>query len=192
GSPLVSKSRILIAAVCFMALLVGLQFAPSDAQVGKGRGGKGKKATATPIELIKVKKDFKVELLYSVPKETQGSWVNMCVDPKGCLIVSDQYGPLYRMTPPARGAPLAQTKVEKLAVPLGGAHGLLWAFDSLYVMVNEDVVHTGPNNEKIKPKHGLYRVRSRDSGDNFDKPELLREVRAGGEHGAHALLLAPD
>ena len=137
-------------------------------------------------------KDFKAELLYSVPKDVQGSWVNLCTDPKGRLIVSDQYGPLYRMTPPARGAPLAQTKVEKLAVPLGGAHGLLWAFDSLYVMVNEDVVHTGPNNEKIKPKHGLYRVRSRDSGDNFDKPELLREVRAGGEHGAHAILLAPD
>src|SRR5207244_6280534 len=101
---------------------------------------KMREPTATPAESLKILKDFKVELLYSVPKETQGSWVNMCVDPKGRLIVSDQYGPLYRITPPARGAPPAQTKVEKLAVPLGGAHGLLWAFDSLYVMVNEDVI----------------------------------------------------
>lgn len=60
-----------------------------------------KAPTATPIENLKVAKDFRVELLYSVPKEQEGSWVNMCVDPKGRLIVSDQYGGLYRVTPPA-------------------------------------------------------------------------------------------
>jgi putative heme-binding domain-containing protein len=59
-------------------------------------------------------------------------------------------------------------------------------------MVNEDVTAIGPDGQKFKPKHGLYRVHSRDGGDTFDKPELLREVRAGGEHGAHAILLAPD
>ena len=31
--------------------------------------------------------DFKAELLYSVPKDKQGSWINMTVDPKGRLIV---------------------------------------------------------------------------------------------------------
>ncbi len=60
-----------------------------------------KAPTATPIENLKVAKDFRVELLYSVPKDQEGSWVNMCVDPKGRLIVSDQYGGLYRVTPPA-------------------------------------------------------------------------------------------
>src|SRR5262249_5627126 len=60
--------------------------------------GKFANPTATPIELIKAKKDFKVELLYSVPKAKQGSWVCMCVDPKGRLITSDQYGKLYRVT----------------------------------------------------------------------------------------------
>src|SRR4029077_912719 len=118
----------------------------------------GKPLAATAAEALKVKKDFKAELLYSVPKEVEGSWVNMCVDPKGRLIVSDQYGPLYRITPPATGASAAETRVEKLDLLLGGAHGLLWAFDSLYVMVNEDVVQVSPNNEKVKPKHGLYRV----------------------------------
>jgi putative heme-binding domain-containing protein len=59
-----------------------------------------KAPTATPIENLKVAKDFRVELLYSVPKEQEGSWVNLCVDPKGRLIVSDQYGGLYRVTPP--------------------------------------------------------------------------------------------
>src|SRR6266481_6223838 len=108
---------------------------------------------ATPAEALKAKKDFKVELLYSVPKETQGSWVNLCVDPKGRLIVSDQYGPLYRITPPAVGSKGEETKVEKLDIPLGGAHGLLWAFDSLYVMVNEDVKFGG-----VSPPHGLHRI----------------------------------
>src|SRR5207245_11432328 len=90
-----------------------------------GRATSPRAPAATPAEALKVKKDFKVELLYSVPKETQGSWVNMCVDPKGRLIVSDQYGPLYRITPPARGASATDNKVEKLDFPLGGDHDLL-------------------------------------------------------------------
>jgi putative heme-binding domain-containing protein len=156
--------------------------------------------TATPAESLKLLKDFKAELLYSVPKSVQGSWVNLCVDPKGRLITSDQNGPLYRITPPPLSSSYAlaggventgsgtnQTQVEKLDLPLGGAHGLLWAFDSLYVMVNETVNFGG-----VRPRHGLYRVRSKDGGDTFEKPEFLREVRGGGEHGAHAIVLAPD
>jgi putative heme-binding domain-containing protein len=153
-----------------------------------------KPPTATPAEALQVMKDFKAELLYSVPKETQGSWVNMCVDPKGRLIVSDQYGPLYRITPPIQsgvakpgpqgaGLGAAEIRVEKLDLPLGGAHGLLWAFDSLYVMVNEGVTIGG-----VKPKRGLHRVRSKDGGDTFEKPEFLHEVQGEGEHGCHAIL----
>ena len=54
---------------------------------------------ATPIDRIKAPKGFKVELLYTVPRDTQGSWVNLTFDPKGRLITSDQYGKLYRVTP---------------------------------------------------------------------------------------------
>src|SRR5690349_16978076 len=89
---------------------------------------KDKPPAATPAEALTVMKNFKAELLYSVPKDKRGSWVNMCVDPKGRLIVSDQYGPLYRITPSPIGGSSDQTKVEKLNVTLGGAHGLLWAF----------------------------------------------------------------
>ncbi|HLJ94750.1 MAG TPA: heme-binding protein [Gemmataceae bacterium] len=151
--------------------------------------------TATPAEALKVLKGFRAELLYSVPKDVQGSWVNLCVDPKGRLIVSDQNGPLYRITPPPLGtrsgdhpATVASAAiVEKLDLPLGGAHGLLWAFDSLYVMINEGVAING-----IKPRHGLHRARSKDGGDTFEKPEFLREVQGSGEHGPHAILPAPD
>ena len=123
------------------------------------------KLSAMGAETVKVMKDFKAELLYSVPKPIEGSWVNMCVDPKGRLIVSDQYGPLYRITPPPIGGNPADTKVTKLPIALGGAHGLLYAFDSLYVMVNENV-----NFDRAKPKHGLWRVRSKDGGETFEAP----------------------
>lgn len=141
---------------------------------------------ATAAESLKVMKDFKVELLYSVPKEEQGSWVNICTDPKGRLIVSDQYGWLYRVTPPPVGT-TAGSKVERLPKLVGGAHGLLYAFDSLYVMINE-----GINLDSAKPGRGLYRLRSKDQGDTYEEPELLKKLEGSGEHGLHAILLTPD
>ncbi len=144
--------------------------------------GKGRPPAATPAESLKVLKDFKAELLYSVPKEKQGSWVNLCVDPKGRLIVSDQYGSLYRVTPPPLGSKGA-VKIETIDLPIGEAQGLLWAFDSLYVVVNKGA----------KYESGLYRVRDTDGDDRLDKVELLRKIPNGaGEHGAHAVLMSPD
>ncbi len=139
------------------------------------------KDEATPVASLKVAKDFKVELLYTVPKGDQGSWVSMCADPKGRLIVSDQYGKLYRLTPPPAGS-AAGLGVEQLDVPLGMAQGLLYAFDSLYVMCANDKPYA----------RGLYRVRDTDGDDKFDDVKLLRGLDGGGEHGPHAILLSPD
>jgi putative heme-binding domain-containing protein len=147
-----------------------------------GLAGKLRRPTATPIELIKAKKDYKVELLYSVPRETQGSWVSMCVDPKGRLITSDQVGRLYRITPPPIGGNVAETRVEQLPVDLGEAQGLLWAFDSLYVVVNGH----------RKYESGLWRVTSSKGDDTLDTKEKLRGLAGGGEHGPHAVLPGPD
>src|SRR5437763_16922238 len=72
--------------------------------------------SATPADRIKALKGFQVELLYSVPKETQGSWVNLATDPKGRLIVSDQYGKLYRVTLPALGGPADSIRIEPIPV----------------------------------------------------------------------------
>ena len=41
---------------------------------------------ATPIENISVKEGFKVELLFTVPKDRMGSWVNLCLDGKNRII----------------------------------------------------------------------------------------------------------
>ncbi len=136
-------------------------------------------AAATPIERISIADGFKVELLHTVPADQEGSWVNMTPDPQGRLIVSDQYGSLYRVTP---GADAASTTIEKLKVDIGEAHGLLCAFDSLYVMVNG----------KAAQGSGLYRVRDTDGDDQYDEVKLLRKIAGAGEHGPHAIVLSPD
>ncbi len=141
------------------------------------------KPITPPAARIKAPKNFDVQLIYSVPKDTQGSWVNMTVDPKGRLIVSDQYGKLYRVTLPPTGATADAPKinVEAIDVPLGEAHGLLWAFDSLYVVVNHG----------RKYHSGLYRVLDTNHDDKLDKVELLRKLDGSGEHGPHAVILRP-
>jgi putative heme-binding domain-containing protein len=129
---------------------------------------------------LNVPRDFKLELLYTVPAETEGSWVAMCVDPKGRLIVGDQNGKLYRLTlPPTDQRGTIQP--EAIELDVGGAHGLLYAFESLYVMVNEG---TRP--------HGLYRLRDTNGDDRFDEVTLLRRMEISGEHGGHSIVLSPD
>src|SRR4029079_12807412 len=165
--------------------------------LGQARKGKrdpgpddGRPPQATPVEQIKVLKDFKVEPLYSVPRN-EGSWVSMCLDPQGRLIVSDQANAgFFRVTPPPAGQD-SPPKVESINVDykwpdgtegvFSGAQGLLWAFDSLYVVINS------------RNASGLYRCTDSNGDGELDKVELLRGLEGGGgEHGPHAVLLAPD
>ncbi len=141
-------------------------------------GGKKSDGPAESIAAadITVPKGFKVEKLYNVPKDQEGSWVALTVDPKGRLIAGDQYGSLYRMS--VSDSPL---KPEKLNIEIGKAHGLLAAFDSLYVMVNED----GKNN-------GLYRIQDTNGDDQYDKVTKLHTIQGGGEHGLHSMVVSPD
>ncbi|MGL4398373.1 MAG: c-type cytochrome [Luteolibacter sp.] len=135
---------------------------------------------------IQVPPGFKAERLYSVPKDTEGSWVALTEDPQGRLLAADQYGGVFRVTVPAIGSE-DHAKVESLTLPqgpngqiVGGAHGLLYAFDSLYLMNNE-----------LKGK-GIWRFKDTDGDDQFDKAEHLVPLDGGGEHGVHSLLLSPD
>ena len=138
---------------------------------------------ATPPDRIKVMKDFKIELLYSVPIEEQGSWVAMCVDNKNRLIVSDQYGYLYRFAAPPPGQPLDPSTIQRIPAPIKAANGLLWAFDALWVGVND---YENPDND------GLYRVTSAHNDDQLDTVEKLRAMHGRGDHGVHAVLPGPD
>ncbi len=173
------------AAFAVAASLAGLAAPAAQAQEAPRKKAARPATPAPPADSgdkLKVPKGFKAELLYFVPRETQGSWVNLAVDPKGRLITSDQYGKLYRVTPPRVGAPASEIRVEPIAVAIGEAQGLLWAFDSLYVVVNSGG----------KYPSGLYRVRDTNADDALDKVEMLRKIDGGSEHGPHAVVLAPD
>jgi putative heme-binding domain-containing protein len=138
---------------------------------------------ATPVDKIKIAKGFKVELLYSVPKETEGSWVAMTQDDKGRMICSDQYGALYRITPPAIGGSPGETKIEKLSIDFGHCQGLLYHAGALYGVVNDEVYQG----------RGLYRCKDTNNDDQFDTVELLRGFPGkSGEHGPHGVIASPD
>lgn len=123
---------------------------------------------------LKVAEGFRMDRIYDVPKE-QGSWVAVTVDDKGQLICADQYGKLYRVSVQA-----SPPVVEPLAIPLSGAHGLLWHDGALYVTVNE----TG--------RGGVWKVTDRDGDGTPESPELLKAFQGRGEHGPHQLAASPD
>jgi putative heme-binding domain-containing protein len=138
---------------------------------------------ATPVSNIKAPKDFKVELLYSVPGLEMGSWVNLCADDKGRIYASDQYGGLYRFTPPAPGKTLKPADVQKVPADIRAVNGMLFAFGALYV---------GVNDYEQKIQSGLYRLSDADGDDQLEKVELIRGIDSKGDHGVHAVVLTPD
>jgi putative heme-binding domain-containing protein len=124
-----------------------------------------------------VPKGFKVEKIFNVPR-AMGSWVSLTTDDKGRLIACDQGGAgLYLITP---GDSTRPTRVEALPIKLSGAQGLLWAFDSLYAVVNGG------------DQSGLHRLRDTNDDGLVDSDEHCMFVPGGGEHGPHAVVLSPD
>ena len=150
------------------------------------------------LEKLELQKGFTADHIYSPSDDKNGSWVSMTFDNKGRMIASDQNGALYRLELPPIGADsTVAVKVEKLDMPelqdtkegkvqIGYAHGLLWAFNSLYVMVN----HRADDNSQRGS--GLYRVQDTDGDDNFDKITLIKALNGQGEHGPHSVVMAPD
>jgi hypothetical protein len=76
-------------------------------------------------------------------------------------------------------------------VGMGYAQGLLYAFNSLYVMVNSRGTAERENKEFDKLS-GLYRLQDTDGDDQYDKVTLLKQLQGDGEHGPHNVILSPD
>ena len=133
---------------------------------------------ATPAAELTVPEGFKVELLRSAQAQ-EGSWVSMTIDDKGRLYVSPQgKEKMLRITLDTQGQ---IEKLEPVEVPVTGAMGMLWAFNSLYVS------GVGPEGQ------ALYRIKDSDANDQLDQVTLFKKVPGGGgEHGAHAIVLGPD
>ena len=147
------------------------------------------------VAKLKLLPGFEAEHLFTPSDNDMGSWVSMAFDHKGRLITSDQYGALYRLEIPAIGSDSLTPKVERLSIRssgsdslllMGHAQGLLYAFNSLYVMVNNRV------DEEFPVESGLYRLQDSDNDDQYDKITLLKQLKGNGEHGPHSIILSPD
>ncbi|WP_299459463.1 family 16 glycoside hydrolase [uncultured Gimesia sp.] len=150
---------------------------------GSGPWGKPGITTRSGVDLegltetITIAKGFKVELLYEVPINEEGSWVSLTTDGKGRLLASDQGDKgLYRITV-TEGTDEPQVGVEKMQINLSGAQGMTWHNDALYF-------HKSGGN--------LFKVTDTNGDDQLDLAEVLPSERSGGEHGNHAVIVAED
>jgi putative membrane-bound dehydrogenase-like protein len=98
----------------------------------------------------------------------------MTVDPRGRVIVAGRG--YIRILVDDDGDGKADRALDFASEPKDGAMGLLWEGDTLFVMGDG----------------GLRRFTSK-SGDKADGPsELIRAMKSGGEHAAHAIQRGPD
>ncbi|HEX8202540.1 MAG TPA: hypothetical protein VF590_18830 [Isosphaeraceae bacterium] len=101
--------------------------------------------------------------------------IRMTLDPKGRVVVSGR-GYIKTLID-ADGDGRAERAIEVADGPKDGAMGLLWEGSSLLVIGDG----------------GLRRYRDADGDGRADGPsELIRALKTGGEHDAHALRRGPD
>ncbi len=155
--------------VFFLAFLVALASSIAAADV-----------VTQPIEAVddlNTLDGFVVEQVFKVPRETMGSWVSLAADGRGRLIASDQGGQgLYLITPGTGDKP---TEVEKLPVELTSVQGITVMGDTCFAVVNGG-------------GSGLYKLTASKGDGRFDTVEKLITLQGGGEHGPHAVRIAPD
>lgn len=160
-----------------------------------GKGAEESKPLHPKVEKLKLPAGFTAEHIYSPGENEQGSWVGMTFDNKGRLVVTDQYGAIYRLEIPAIGSDSLAPKVEKLKIGtgpedklgMGFSQGILYAFNSLYVSVNHNA------NEAFDKGTGIYRLQDLDGDDQYESITLIKAFTGHpGEHGPHCMILSPD
>ncbi len=132
-------------------------------------------SVAAPEELI-LQPGFKAELLYTVPKPEQGSWVSLAVSPEGDLVAGDQGGVLWRVSLKDPNKPV----VTKIDTKFFGCHGLLFAHGALYACTSE------------KGKGDIWRLRDVKGDGSYSEQTMIRALKGSGEHGPHQLVLDRD
>ena len=129
---------------------------------------------------------FTLEQLYHPSENEQGSWVSLAQAPENKMYACDQRGELYYFETPKNNQTLSKKDIIPVNLQIGQAHGLLWAFNSLYVSVNkrweDDTTHGS----------GIYRLTDTDNNGELDKVDLLLKLEGDGEHGPHSFALSPN
>ncbi len=151
-----------------------------------GEQVRNEKATAaamvTPVEKpsdnIRIIPDFKAELLYEVPRKSQGTWVSLAIDEQGEMVASDEYQQgMYRIRVQENAEGKTTVQVSKLVLPATGAQGLAWFNKSLYANVNGS---------------GLFRMSASKNDGRLDEMKFLGGPQSSSDHGNHALVPIPD
>lgn len=142
---------------------------------GPGGGAPAKKSPLEPGD-ITAAEGFKVELLHTVAREEQGSWVALATLPGGKLIASDQGKAGFFEIEISDGA-TPGVRVEKILAEVSGAMGMTWAFGGLYAHLSGKT---------------LVRVHDSDGDGKLDAVEELPGTNGSGEHGNHAVIPTAD
>lgn len=134
--------------------------------------------------------DFVLEEIYHPSNFEQGSWVALAQGENNTMFASDQHGKLYQFDIPENGAPIKSSDVVPLDLEIGEAHGLLWAFNSLYVAVNKNWDDATPDNQENGS--GIYRITDDNNDGELDTIQMLLKLEGSGEHGPHSFTLSPN
>lgn len=126
---------------------------------------------------LKVAKDFRVELLYTVPSGEQGSWVSLTKDTKGNLFASDEGKKGLSRISVKDSADFTDVNVVRLPVDISGAQGMVWAHDSLYTHI---------------AGKGIFNLTDKNGDGLPETVAPLGGAKGGGEHGNHAIILSDD
>lgn len=133
---------------------------------------------------------FVLEEIYHPSDNDQGSWVALAQGDHNQMYACDQYGNIYQFDTPQKNKTIKPKDVTPLDLEIGEAHGLLWAFNSLYVAVNknwnDDITDNKQNGS------GIYRITDADQDGTLDTVTMLLKLQGNGEHGPHSFALSPD
>ena len=123
---------------------------------------------APAAEGFKVAKGFKVELLYSVPKDEQGSWVNMSVDPEG---PADRLRPVRQALPrhPARRSAATRRRRRSSRSTSTSARPRACS--------GRSTASTSSSTAARSTRAACTASRDTNGDDTLDKVELLRDAR---------------
>ena len=140
---------------------------------------KASKNIVLPTDELKLLPGFQAEIVAAFPKE-QASIISLATDGQGHLLASSQNDKLFRIVPGKLGQQHPATSIHNLNVEFGGGHGLLVAFNSMYLVKADG---TGDS--------GVYRLKDTDGKGNYSNPELILPIPGRGEHGGHGLVVGP-
>jgi hypothetical protein len=161
-------------------------------QPGQG-GGRGRGAApiqpypADPNTVIQALHGFRVEIVATADRPTQGSWISLVEDDQGRIILgANEQQPFTRLTLDERGVVI---KTETIATPVSEAMGMEWHDGALYVQGGRleqqwAEINLNPSWGHENGYTGLHRMRDPNADGSFSDIVTLR--RWDGDEGGHS------